>query len=134
MDMQHVYERMDALQEYGSKTAKYDRFKAEIEFKSEGRNLLYLWSHAGIIKYFIRKREEGVDILFNDAWEWLYAQPSPERRELDRFIKKISAAMEEIGDGDSEIVRDLYRKLFDLRETASNHLLEYKAQPGGGAS
>ena len=134
MDMQHVYERLDALQEYGAETAKYDRFRVEVEFKSEDRNVVYLWASAGILQHFARKREEGIDTLFDDVWQWLYAQPSPERRELNRFIKKISAAMEEIGDGDSEIVRDLYRKLFDLRETATNHLLEYKAQPEEGAS
>lgn len=125
--MQHLYDRLDAIREYGEKTARYERFSAEIEVKSDGRLVVYLWSKGEILDGFHRKRGEE-DAIFDDAWQWLYAQPSPERRELNNFIKKISDAMEGLGEGDSEIVRDLYRKLFAVREDASKHLLEYKPE------
>jgi hypothetical protein len=126
MNLQDLYTRLDDLQRYGSEVAKFPRFRAEVDIKSSGNNTLWIFADGLVTLHFYRKREEGIDTLFADAWQWLYDQPSPEKRELLLFIKKLTMLMEELGEGDSEIAKDLYRKIFTLREDAGKNLLEYK--------
>ena len=121
-----IYERIDGLNAYMLDVLKYERARAEFSVKKGDSNSIVFFDEYTCLKGIYRKREEGLDVLFDDAWEWAYNQPSPEKRELNAWIKKLSGTLEELGEGHSDIVRDLYRKLFDLRETASNHLLEYQ--------
>jgi hypothetical protein len=131
-ELMDLYARIDDMQVYGTNYMHYNDFRVEVHMDNRKRVQVVLWGEGTCLNVFTRRREEGIEAAFTDAWTWLYNQPPYEIRELKRVLAKITGLLEELGEGESDIVRAAFRKLFDVREELSHHLLEYKGGGTGG--